>query len=234
MPPPILVTGPDGWLGARLVASLRESYPGVEVRGMRGDLRNTADCARFVSGAADALLFHTAGVIHPRRVREFYDVNVQGVKNLLEAARATGIRRIVAVSSNSPFGVNPTREDRFDESSPYHPYMNYGRSKMQMEMAVKAAAGIETVIVRAPWFYGPGQPPRQSLFFKMIRDGKAPIVGDGNSPRSMAYVDNLALGLRLAADKAAAGSAYWIADETPYTMNEIVDTVEDLLETEFR
>ena len=50
----------------------------------------------------------------------------------------------------------------------------------------------------------------------------------------MAYVDNLALGLRLAADKAAAGSAYWIADETPYTMNEIVDTVEDLLETEFR
>src|SRR5204863_2786843 len=72
------------------------------------------------------------------------------------------------------------------------------------------------------------------LFFKMIRDGKAPIVGDGNSPRSMAYVDNLALGLRLAADKAAAGSAYWIADETPYTMNEIVDTVEDLLETEFR
>ena len=160
MPPPILVTGPDGWLGARLVASLRESYPGVEVRGMWGDLRNTADCARFVSGAPDALLFHTAGVIHPRRVREFYDVNVQGVKNLLEAARAAAIRRIVAVSSNSPFGVNPTREHRFDESSPYHPYMNYGRSKMQMEMAVKAAAGIETVIVRAPWFYGPGQPPR--------------------------------------------------------------------------
>ena len=229
----LLVTGPDGWLGSRLVESLRGAYPGAEVRGMTGDLRDPTDCARFVAGAKNAVLFHTAGVIHPRRVREFYEVNVQGTKNLLEAARHAGVRRIVAVSSNSPFGVNPARDHRFDESSPYNPYMNYGRSKMQMELAVKETNGIETVIVRAPWFYGPGQPPRQSLFFKMIRDGKAPIVGDGNSPRSMAYVDNLALGLRLAGEKARSGSAYWIADERPYTMNEIVDTVEDLLEKQF-
>jgi nucleoside-diphosphate-sugar epimerase len=68
----------------------------------------------------------------------------------------------------------------------------------------------------------------------MIRDGKAPIVGDGNNLRSMAYVDNLALGLILAAAApGAAGRTYWIADERPYTMNEIVDTVERLLETEF-
>lgn len=230
---PLLVTGPDGWLGSRLVESLRGAYPGVDVRGMTGDLRNPADCARFVDGARNGVLFHTAGVIHPNRVREFYEVNVQGTKNLLAAAREAGVRRIVAVSSNSPFGVNPRRDHRFDESSPYNPYMNYGRSKMEMELAVKDAKDVETVIVRAPWFYGPGQPTRQSLFFKMIRDGKAPIVGDGNSPRSMAYVDNLALGLRLAAEKAASGSAYWIADERPYTMNEIVDTVEDLLEKQF-
>jgi len=228
-----LVTGPHGWLGSRLVESLKTAYPGTDVRGMTGDLRNQADCERFVAGATGAVLFHTAGVIHPQRVREFYEVNVHGTQNLLDAARAAGVRRIVAVSSNSPFGVNPRRDHRFDETSPYNPYMNYGRSKMQMELAVKAATGIEWVIVRAPWFYGPGQPPRQSLFFKMIRDGKAPIVGDGNSPRSMAYVDNLALGLRLAAEKAASGTAYWIADERPYTMNEIVDTVEDLLENTF-
>jgi nucleoside-diphosphate-sugar epimerase len=237
MPLLYLVTGPDGWLGARLVESLRAANPAAEIRGMRGDLRKPADCAAFTSGARGAILFHTAGVIHPRRVREFYEVNVQGAANLLSAAGAAGVKRVVAVSSNSPFGVNPTREHRFDESSPYNPYMNYGRSKMEMELAVKHAGhdgAIETVIVRAPWFYGPGQPPRQSLFFKMIRDGKAPIVGDGNSPRSMAYVDNLALGLRLAAEKAASGSIYWVADERPYTMNEIVDTVEELLEKEFQ
>ena len=81
----------------------------------------------------------------------------------------------------------------FDESSPYKPYMNYGRSKKLMEDAVNAAAnggGIETVILRPCWFYGPDQPPRQTTFFTMIKDGKAPIVGDGESRRSMSYVDN--------------------------------------------
>jgi nucleoside-diphosphate-sugar epimerase len=115
--------------------------------------------------------------------------------------------------------------------------MGYGRSKMLMEKhvaAVQAEGRIETVTVRAPWFYGPFQPPRQSTFFKMIRDGKAPIVGDGENRRSMAYIDNLVQGLILAAiTPEADGQIYWIADERPYTMNEIVDTVERLLEDEF-
>src|SRR5206468_3377962 len=115
------------------------------------------------------------------------------------------------------------------------PYMGYGRSKMQMELAVKDRAGkIETVVIRAPWFYGPNQPPRQTLFFQMIRDGKAPIVGSGRNLRSMAYVDNLCQGLLLAASsERAVGETFWIADRRPYSMNEIVDTVERLLEREF-
>jgi len=100
---------------------------------------------------------------------------------------------------------------------------------------VKQRAGkIETVIIRAPWFYGPTQPPRQTLFFQMIRDGKAPIVGSGNNLRSMAYVDNLCQGLLLAATvERAAGQVYWVADRRPYSMNEIVNTAERLLEKEF-
>ncbi|HEY9170718.1 MAG TPA: hypothetical protein VI136_00375, partial [Verrucomicrobiae bacterium] len=96
------------------------------------------------------------------------------------------------------------------------------------------ASLIETVLIRAPWFYGPNQPPRQTLFFRMIREGKAPIVGNGQNLRSMAYLDNLCQGLLLAAaTERAAGQVYWIADKRPYPMNEIVDTVERLLETEF-
>ena len=106
---------------------------------------------------------------------------------------------------------------------------------MEMELATQARADrIETVIIRAPWFYGPNQPPRQTLFFRMVRDGKAPLVGDGNNLRSMAYVDNLCQGLLLAATRARAkGRVYWIADQRPYSMNEIIDTIERLLETEF-
>jgi nucleoside-diphosphate-sugar epimerase len=105
------------------------------------------------------------------------------------------LARAVVVSSNSPCGCNPHPDHLFDEHSPFNPYMHYGRSKMEMELAIRErAARLETVIIRAPWFYGPNQPPRQTLFFQMIRDGKGPIVGSGTNLRSMAYVDNLCQG----------------------------------------
>ncbi len=233
----LLVTGSDGWLGSRLMEILARDMPGVPIRTFTGDLRNREDCVRFCHGAKGALLFHTAGIIHPRRICEFYEVNVDGAMNLLDAAVATGVQRAVIVSSNSPCGCNPHPDHLFDELSPYHPYMNYGYSKMLMEIAVQkrqSRGDIETVIIRAPWFYGPNQPPRQTLFFEMVRDGKAPIVGTGDNLRSMAYLDNLCHGLLLAATTPRAnGQLYWIADEHPYSMNEIMDTVERLLEQEF-
>jgi len=261
---PILITGASGWLGSRLVESLQhglpdheslkspctgslirclvppgqnpgQTKPGSGVEFVTGDLRSAEDCKRFCDGAKNGLLIHTAGIIHPRRVREFYEVNRDGTTKLLDAAIGSGVTRAVIVSSNSPCGCNPHPGHLFDELSPYHPYMNYGRSKMEMELAVKERGDkIETVIIRAPWFYGPNQPLRQTLFFKMIRDGKMPIVGGGENLRSMAYVDNLCQGLLLAALVAQAkGKIYWIGDKRPYSMNEIVDTVERLLENEF-
>jgi nucleoside-diphosphate-sugar epimerase len=264
-PPLYLVSGAAGWLGSRLVGSLllgipehetlRKPEPDVRVRCLvlpgqdleplkpftdrieivTGDVRDKAACARFCANAPGATLFHTAGIIHPRRVREFYEINRDGAVHLMEAAAGAGLKRFVAVSSNSPCGCNPHPDHLFDESSPYRPYLNYGRSKMEMEQAIKERGDrIETVIIRAPWFYGPNQPPRQTLFFRMIREGKAPIVGNGRNLRSMAYVDNLCQGLLLAArTDRARGQTYWIADRRPYSMNEIIDTVERLLETEF-
>jgi len=263
----VLVTGAFGWLGSRLVEALlaglpdHESLaepqadlrlrclalPGQDASALRrvsdrlevfeGDLQNPADCERFCRDARGATLFHTAGIIHPARVADFYRVNVAGASNLLDAAIRAGVRRAVVVSSNSPCGCNPHPDHLFDEWSPYRPYMNYGRSKMLMELAVRERQQrglIETVILRPPWFYGPNQPPRQTLFFRMIRDGKAPIVGSGRNLRSMAYIDNLCQALLLAAtSERANGQTYWIADRRPYSMNEIVDTVERLLEREF-
>jgi nucleoside-diphosphate-sugar epimerase len=211
---------------------------GPHVEAIEGDLRQARDCERFLENSAGAVLIHTAGIIHPRRIGEFYQVNVQGAVHLLAAARKARVRRAVLVSSNSPLGCNPHPDHLFDESSPYHPYMNYGRSKMEMEQAVLAASqagDIEAVIVRPPWFYGPDQPPRQTLFFRMVKEGKAPLVGGGDNLRSMGYVDNLTQGLLLAATHAAApGQIYWIADRRPYAMREIIDTIERLLEEEFR
>jgi len=261
----VLVTGALGWLGVSLVEALVEGLPdhaalrqpradlrirclilpGQDAARLRkisdrievvaGDVRNPDDCARLCQSANGAVLFHTAGIIHPAKVAEFRQVNVEGTTRLLEAAIHAGVRRAVVVSSNSPCGCNPHPDHLFDEQSPYHPYMNYGRSKMQMELAVKERQGrIETVLVRSPWFYGPNQPPRQTLFFQMVRDGKAPIVGGGANLRSMGYIENLCQGLLLAAlVEKANGKVYWIADKRPYSMNEVIDTIERLLETEF-
>ncbi|MSU56769.1 MAG: NAD(P)-dependent oxidoreductase [Pedosphaera sp.] len=261
----VLVTGAAGWLGSRLFHSLvrglpehealREPQkdlrlrvlllPGQDATSLKklcerieivtGDLRNAGDCGRFCADAKGAVLFHTAGIIHPRRVSEFYEINRDGAANLLNAAISADVKRAVVVSSNSPCGCNPHPDHLFDELSPFNPYLNYGRSKLAMELAVRDRADkIETVIIRAPWFYGPNQPPRQTLFFKMVRDGKAPIVGGGENLRSMAYVDNLCQGLLLAAtSERANGQVYWIADRQPYSMNEIINTIERLLETEF-
>lgn len=68
----------------------------------------------------------------------------------------------------------------------------------------------------------------------MVRDGRVPIVGSGNNRRSMAYVDNICQGLLLCERVPQANrQTYWIADARPYTMNEIIDTIEAVLEQDY-
>lgn len=96
------------------------------------------------------------------------------------------------------------------------------------------AHNLDVVIIRPPWFYGPFQPPRQTLFFSMIKEGKGPLVGNGCNQRSMVYIDNLCYGILLAATQPkAAGQTYWIADDQPYEMRSILDTIESVLEKDF-
>lgn len=257
----IFLTGANGWLGLSVAQAIARgtvpsedfsssrglALPGSAVDKLKGvnasmqvafgDVRKKGDLPEFLAGGKGGTLIHTAGIIHPSKVQEFYDINREGTRNLLDAAVEAGLRRVVIVSSNSPCGCNPHPDHLFDELSPYNPYMNYGRSKMEMELLAldyHRKGLIEVVLVRAPWFYGPNQPPRQKLFFEMVRDGKAPVVGSGENLRSMAYTENLAQGLLLAASvPKAAGEVYWIADEHPYSMNLIIDTIERLLEDEF-
>jgi nucleoside-diphosphate-sugar epimerase len=261
-----LITGAPGWIGTRLVRTLlgrSDAFstsepvyrhhvrclvlPNLDVSALclsdqveiiRGDLRNLDAVRAFCHGAEGATLFHCAGVIHPSRfVREYLEVNVQGTQHLLRAAEDVGVQQAIVLSSNSPAGVNLRRDHRFDEKSPYNPYMGYGRSKMLMEQAVhevQSRGKLETVILRPTWFYGPGQPERQTAFFRMIKNGTVPIVGDGENLRSMTYIDNLCQAMLLSAHNPIAnGQTYWVADSQPYSMNEIVDTVERLMETEF-
>ncbi|MGH7553178.1 MAG: NAD-dependent epimerase/dehydratase family protein, partial [Longimicrobiales bacterium] len=117
------MTGAAGWLGSRLVETLIQGSPdwqwmprpspqlhvrclvlphedaslidrlGDRVEIVRGDITRPADCARLCEGAGGAILFHIAGIIHPRRRAEFYKVNLDGTRNVLRASIAAGVRR---------------------------------------------------------------------------------------------------------------------------------------------
>jgi nucleoside-diphosphate-sugar epimerase len=168
-------------------------------------------------------------------VRELFDVNVGGTSLVLDRARRHGMGRLVHVSSNSPFGVNPHPGHRFDERSPYHPYLGYGASKQEAEELVLTAAkrgDVDAVIVRPPWFYGPHQPERQSQWLRAVRRGRFPLVGDGENRRSMVYTGNLVHGILRAEAAARTGAAYWIADAEPHTMVDVLATVRAALEAE--
>jgi nucleoside-diphosphate-sugar epimerase len=262
----IAVTGVSGWLGARVLEMLLAEVDDVprrrltfervvcfmhgagtlpegaasdpRVSTIEGDVRSADDVVRFAAAAGPCALIHCAGMIHPQRYAEFFEVNTEGTRRLLDAFVARGeCERAVLVSSNSPIGVSRDPEVVFTEESPFNPYMGYGRSKVAMEQYIgelNRSGRLDGVVIRPPWFYGIKQPPRQTEFFRMIRDGRAPIVGDGNNRRSMAYLDNIYDGMVLALTvPQAEHQTFWIADARPYTMNEVVDTIEDLLEREF-
>jgi nucleoside-diphosphate-sugar epimerase len=256
-----VVTGAPGWLGTTLVEALSRGarfrsvttdagrvrcivQPGADVGPLErlgaevihADLRDARSLEGACRGAS--LVVHAAGIIHPRRVQELFDINVDGTKNLLEEAVRARARRFVLVSSNSPAGVNASAAQLMTEDDPPKPYLAYGLSKLQAEWLVNDAfrAGrIETVVLRPCWFYGPNQPLRQTRFFRMIKNGKPIVVGRGDNLRSMTYVDNAVQGLLLCATVArAAGKTYWCTDRRPYSFIEIIQTVAKVLGVEVR
>jgi len=263
----ILITGANGWLGKTFIDAMFNGIKGcddlsipqrkikvkclilpgekinlesknkMDIELVHGDITSQEDCDKFTHNSKNAILFHCAGIIHPSYVNRFYEINVDGTRNLFFSAIKNRIKRIVVISSNSPCGTNPTRNHFFNEESEYNPYFNYGKSKMLMEKLVinyVNKGDIEAVIIRPPWFYGPYQPNRQIRFYKMIREGKVPVVGDGLNNRSMACTINISQAMiRAAIKEEANGNIYWISDETPYSFLTIISTIRKVMKNEF-
>jgi len=239
----IFVTGAPGWLGTRLVEILRENKKSVRCLVLKnsdysklkdlgadtieGDLLQPETLNNALNGVET--VFHCAGIIHPKNVKEFYKINVDGTKNILEAGIKANAKKFVHISSNSAQGNNVERAILMKEDQQEHPAKNYGKSKYKAEQIVKEAqksGKINTVILRPCWFYGIRQPDRMTKLMKMIKNGHPIIFGDGKNLRSMTYIDNLVdLMMLVEANDKANGQTYWAADERPYETLEIYQEI---------
>lgn len=259
----VYITGANGWLGQKLVSTLLygdedviEEFENNECKisslffGTQeikqkenkrnkifiGDIRIKKDCNKFLNNSEGGILFHTAAVIHPRKIKDFYDINYLGTKNIVEEGIIQGIKKFIIMSSNSPIGCNKSSEDPFDETSSYNPYMGYGKSKMLMEeyLNKKINQGIDITIIRSPWFYGENMPSRQIFFYKMIKKGIVPVIGSGNNLRSKANIKNIVQGfIKASFYEISKGKTYWIADSEPYTYNYIINSTREIMKNEF-
>jgi len=210
----ILVTGAAGLVGTELVRRL--AAEGRSVRGIDilpaptppgatfilGDLLDRQTCIRACAGTT--AIVHTAARQHhsgvPRWGRErFFAANAEMARNLVEAARANGVRHIVLVSSDMVYGLPPNRPlTEADEPNPIGPY---GRSKLASEQICTDARkdGIQVTILRPRLIIGPGRLGILRKLFDRIRAGKSvPMLGHGRHRYQMVSVADVAAACALA------------------------------------
>ncbi len=241
----LLITGYPGWLTTRFLETLGE-YPQdfSSVRcavhpDMLPKLVRTWECVPAELGDRDALraaargcdtVLHAAGVLHVKRVPDFYRINSDGTRSLLEACVAEGVKKFVFISSNAALGFTDVKGTRLNESSPCNPVSHYGKSKYEAEKVVESYRNkIKTVILRPAMFYGPPVPARHlDIYRRMIRKGSFPVFGTGDYLRSVTHVDNLVQAVHLSLRKSEAdGKTFMITDRDIPTLNELVLAMAD-------
>lgn len=247
-----LVTGAPGWLGTEVVRRLHKrggqirclTLDGVDtssldrysVQTFPGDVRDLDTLHQPYECGVDTV-FHCAGMIHPPKLfgaHLFDEINAEGTRNMLEAARKHGCEHFVYISSNAAQGFSDDQEGPMTEDQRPEPESNYGRSKLAAEEHVRdyhEDYGLDYTILRPCWYYGPRQPDRMATLMQMVQEGDPIIFGDGENLRSMTYIPALVDAMMRVVDQPEVSTqeTYWITDEQPYTTNEIYHTIADLL-----
>lgn len=168
------------------------------------------------------VIIHLAARVHimhddaSNPLEEFRKVNVAGTENLARAAAASGVKRLVYVSSVKVNGEETHSGRRYTEVDVPAPQDPYGISKWEAEQALHRVAqetGLEVVIVRPPLVYGAGVKGNFVQMLKVLAKGIPLPLASVNNLRSLVYVENLVDALILCATHpAAAGQTYLVSD----------------------
>jgi len=166
-----------------------------------------------------AALYRQAGL--PDSV--YHQVNATAVGQLIDAAAAAGVRRVVHCSTVGVHG--DVEHPPANEDAPLNPGDVYQVSKVEGERIAREAAartGVEVVIARPSGIYGPGD-RRLLKLFRGVARRRFLVLGDGKIFYHLTYIDDLVEGFRLCGEvPAAAGRTYILAGGEVTTLNELV------------
>ncbi|HEY0306532.1 MAG TPA: NAD-dependent epimerase/dehydratase family protein [Acidobacteriaceae bacterium] len=262
-----LVTGAAGFIGSSLVAALVER--GETVRALdnfstgkrsnlapywhannlndaidlrEADLRD-ADAVAAACEGIDIILHQGALPSVPRSVkapRPSHESNIDGTFNLLEGARAAGVRRVIYAASSSAYGNQPGFP-RVETMSP-QPLSPYAVQKLTGQLYMQSywhVYGMETVSLRYFNIFGPRQVPDSpysgvmaKFILQMLRGETPTILGDGETARDFTYITNAVQANLLAAAAPAdrvAGKVFNVACGESHTLNETYAVIAGLL-----
>ncbi len=241
-----LVTGGGGFLGGAIARLLRErgvavrsfsrgDYPALAALGVeqfRGDLTDAAALQAAVTGCDT--VFHVAakaGVWGPHA--EYHAANVVGTQRVIAACRGAGVARLIHTSSPSVVHAGGNLAGA-DERLPYpsHYETHYPRTKAEAERLALAANGPElaTVALRPHLIWGPGDRHLTPRILAQGRAGQLRRIGAGNPRIDATYIDNAAAAQLAAAERLrpgapCAGRAYFIANDEPLGLWDLVNGI---------
>lgn len=240
----IFVTGGTGFLGKNLIPLLAsrghalrvlvrhpEDHPWLRdhnVEVVRGDVLDLASVEQGVAGCR--YVVHAAG--HFRmwgRPADFERTNVQGTRNVAEAALREGVERYLHISTIAVIG-NPTPGMIIDETHPPNPADPYQRSKLAGERVVQRLASLHSlpaIILRPGAFYGPhGRYAFNRLFFEDPLRGLLIRVDGGRRVIFPVYIGDVAQAIYNALACGCLGEVYNICGD-PLTHNQANDIISD-------
>ncbi|MCU1319123.1 MAG: NAD-dependent epimerase/dehydratase, partial [Edaphobacter sp.] len=256
-----LITGAAGFIGSHLAHALvarGEQVRGLDnfETGLRGnladivdriDLREAdlrdADAVRSACEGVDFVLHQGALPSVPRSVKEprpSHETNIDGTFNVLEGARAAGVKRVVYAASSSAYGNQPGFP-RVEMMAP-QPISPYAVQKLNGELYMQSywrVYGLETVCLRYFNIFGPRQVPDSPysgvmarFILQMLQEERPVIFGDGEQGRDFTYIDNVVAANLLSVQAPAtsvAGRVFNIACGERHTLNETYGILATLL-----
>jgi nucleoside-diphosphate-sugar epimerase len=172
---------------------------------IRGDMRDAAMARELVDGAD--VLVHAAAALPIRGSRALImEVNVDGTRTLLDAAREAGVGRVLFISSTSVYGVPEVHP--IPEDAPLVGVGAYGESKIAAEALVRGSR-IPWVIIRPKTFIGPERLGVFEILFDWIREGRRIyVLGNGSNRYQLLAVEDLVEAIVRAGGRDVAGEVF--------------------------